>query len=33
MPDLILSSAAKCIKKTAKGLAKELHYRGEIIFD
>lgn len=33
IPDLILSSAAKRAKKTAKGLAKELHYKGEIIFD
>jgi len=33
MPDLILSSAAKRAKKTAKGLAEELKYRGEIIFD
>jgi len=33
IPDLILSSAAKRAKKTAKGLAKELNYNGEIIFD
>ncbi len=33
MPDLILSSAAKRAKKTAKGLAKALGYEGEIIFD
>jgi len=33
MPDLILSSAAKRAKKTAKELAKELDYKGEILFD
>jgi phosphohistidine phosphatase len=33
IPDLILSSAAKRAKRTAKGLAKELEYRGEIYFD
>ena len=33
IPDLILSSAAKRARKTAKGLAKALHYRGNIIFD
>ncbi len=33
IPDLILSSAAKRAKKTAKGLAKELDYKGEIVFD
>jgi len=33
MPDLILSSAAKRARKTAKGLAKELGYAGEIIVD
>ncbi len=33
MPDLILSSGAKRAKKTAKGLAKELDYKGEILFD
>lgn len=30
MPDLILSSSAKRAKLTAKGLAKEIDYRGEI---
>jgi phosphohistidine phosphatase len=33
MPDLILSSAAKRAKRTAKGLAKEMGYQGEIHFD
>lgn len=33
IPDLILSSAAKRAKKTAKGLAKTLEYKGKIIFD
>ncbi|KYJ86270.1 SixA phosphatase family protein [Sulfurovum riftiae] len=33
MPDLILSSAAKRARKTAKGLAKELRYKDEIVFD
>ena len=33
MPDLILSSSAKRAKKTAKGLAKALGYKGEIIFN
>ncbi len=30
MPDLILSSSAKRAKLTAKGLAKEINYHGEI---
>ena len=33
VPDLILSTAAKRTKKTAKGLTKALGYEGEIIFD
>jgi len=33
IPDLILSSRAKRAKKTAKGLAKELGYKKEIILD
>ncbi len=33
MPDLILASAAKRAKKTAKGLARELGYSEEIRFD
>jgi len=33
IPDLILSSAAKRARKTAKGLAKVLHYKNQIIFD
>ena len=31
-PDLIISSSAKRAKKTAKGLAEELGYKGEFLF-
>lgn len=31
-PDLIISSSAKRAKKTAKGLAEELGYKGKILF-